>query len=79
MQEKSRQKSLENSDGDFLKVNMEKMLVMLNNVFTVSRNYRSMAIRDATSEYISAKFGNLGLLTGIQYFYPSRFFNQFVG
>ena len=80
MQEKSRQKSLENSNqDDFLKVNMEKMLVMLNNVFTVSRNYRSMDIRDATSEYISTKFGSLGLLTGIQYFYPSKFFYQFVG
>ena len=80
VQEKSRQKSLDDdSQDDFLQVNMEKMLVMLNNVFTVSRNYRAMDVRDATSEYITTKLGNLGLITGVQYFYPSRFFYQFVG
>ena len=55
------------------------MLTVLNNVFTVPRNYRSVTLRDATSDYITQKFGTLGLLVGVQYFYPSRFYNQFIG
>ena len=60
----------------FLTVNLHKMITSLNNVFTVPRNYRSASLRDATSDYITQKFGNLGLLVGLQYFYPSRFYNQ---
>ena len=66
----------ENSD-QYLTVNLRKMLVMLNNVFTLPRNYRGMdGLRGAASDYISQKFGNLGLLVGIQYFFPSRFYEQ---
>jgi len=63
----------------YLTVNLDKMITVLNNVFSVPRNYRSASLRDATSDYITQKFGNLGLLVGLQYFYPSRFYNQFVG
>ena len=60
-----------------LTVNLPKMLLMLNNVFTLPRNYRSMdGLRSAASDYISQKLGNLGLLVGIQFFFPSRFYNQ---
>jgi len=69
----------ENNTEEFLTVNKDKMLTVLNNVFTVPRNYRSASLRDAASDYITQKFGNLGLLVGLQYFYPSRFYNQFVG
>jgi len=67
------------NDEEFLTVNLHKMITVLNNVFTVPRNYRSSSLRDAASDYITQKFGNLGLLVGLQYFYPSRFYNQFVG
>ena len=66
----------ENNQEEFLTVNLDKMLTVLNNVFTVPRNYRSASLRDAASDYITQKFGNLGLLVGLQYFYPSRFYNQ---
>ena len=66
----------ENNTEEFLTVNKDKMLTVLNNVFTVPRNYRSASLRDAASDYITQKFGNLGLLVGLQYFYPSRFYNQ---
>ena len=66
----------ENNKEEFLTVNLDKMLTVLNNVFTVPRNYRSASLRDAASDYITQKFGNLGLLVGLQYFYPSRFYNQ---
>jgi len=72
-------KAKEVKEDEFLKVNLPKMITVLNNVFTVPRNYRSSSLRDAASDYITQKFGNLGLLVGIQYFYPSRFYNQFVG
>ena len=63
-------------EEEFLTVNLHKMITVLNNVFTVPRNYRSMSLRDAASDYITQKLGNLGLLVGLQYFYPSRFYNQ---
>ena len=60
-------------------VNLEKMLLMLNNVFTLPRSYRSMeGLRTAASDYISQKLGNLGLIVGIQYFFPSRFYHQVI-
>ena len=70
----------ENAGGDeFLTVNLEKMLLMLNNVFTLPRSYRSMeGLRTAASDYISQKLGNLGLIVGIQYFFPSRFYHQVI-
>ena len=55
------------------------MLLMLNNVFTLPRSYRSMeGLRTAASDYISQKLGNLGLIVGIQYFFPSRFYHQVI-
>ena len=76
-------KKLNHNDGaggdEFLTVNLEKMLLMLNNVFTLPRSYRSMeGLRTAASDYISQKLGNLGLIVGIQYFFPSRFYHQVI-
>ena len=73
-------KKLNHAGGDeFLTVNLEKMLLMLNNVFTLPRSYRSMeGLRTAASDYISQKLGNLGLIVGIQYFFPSRFYHQVI-
>ena len=73
-------KALNNDAKDeYLTVNAEKLLVMLNNVFTVPRNYRmSHAYRQGASDYISGKFGDLGLLLGLQSFLPTRFQHQVI-
>ncbi len=70
---------LQQKSDDYLTVNLRKMLTSLNNVFSIPRNYRSSALRNAASDYITQKLGNLGLLLGVQYFYPTKFRNQFVG
>ena len=72
-------KHAEDGGDEFLTVNLDKMLLMLNNVFTLPRSYRSMeGLRTAASDYISQKLGNLGLIVGIQYFFPSRFYHQVI-
>lgn len=77
METEKRAKNLGQDHEEFLSVNIHKMLVMLDNVFTLPRSYRSeKSLRNAASDYISQKLGNLGLLVGIQYFYPSRFYEQ---
>ena len=52
----------------------DRLRVMLHNVFTVPRSHAaSDAFRKGAGDYISKKFGLLGLLTGLQMFKPTQF------
>jgi hypothetical protein len=55
-------------------VSKERLLLMLNNVFTLPRNFRhSDHFRTMVGNYISNRFGSLGLITGLQSFTPTQF------
>ena len=59
---------------DYLQPDRTRLLTSLNNVFTVPRSFmREDKFRAGAGDYISSKFGMMGLLTGMQMFSPPTF------
>lgn len=58
----------------FLDPDRGRLMTSLTHVFSVPRSFmREEVYRASAGDYISSKFGMLGLLTGMQMFAPSQF------
>ena len=71
---------LETINGDCseakIRVDANHLEMVNKNIFTYPRHYKAdQKFRKGVGDYISRRFGSLGLITGFQQFSPSQFHN----